>query len=105
MIKVSDYKVELSEYKVVKPIIEKWHYSHSVRGLHASYCFGLFAAEQAKKMLLRHSERRSQVMKVAEGPRENRTCSKMCTRAPFSPSQILSAFPISRALWPVFGLL
>ena len=42
MIKVSDYKVELSEYKVVKPIIEKWHYSHSVRGLHASYCFGLF---------------------------------------------------------------
>jgi hypothetical protein len=42
MIKVSDYKVELSEYKVVKPLIEKWHYSHSVRGLHASYCFGLF---------------------------------------------------------------
>jgi hypothetical protein len=43
--KVTDYKVELSEYyKVVKPFIEKWHYSHSVRGLHAclSYCFGLF---------------------------------------------------------------
>ena len=40
--KVIDYKVELSEYKVVKPLIEKWHYSHSVRGLHASYCFGLF---------------------------------------------------------------
>ena len=42
MIKVSDYKVELSEYKVVKPLIEKWHYSHSTKGLHTSYCFGLF---------------------------------------------------------------
>ena len=42
MSKVTDYKVELSEYKVVKPLIEKWHYSRSVRGLHTSYCFGLF---------------------------------------------------------------
>lgn len=40
--KVSDYKVELSEYKVVKPLIEKWHYSNNTKGLHISYCFGLF---------------------------------------------------------------
>ena len=45
MIKVSDYKVELSEYKVVKPLIEKWHYSHSVRGLQISQCFGLFGED------------------------------------------------------------
>jgi hypothetical protein len=45
MIKVSDYKVELSEYKVVKPFIEKWHYSHSVRGLQISQCFGLFGED------------------------------------------------------------
>jgi len=42
MIKVSDYKVELSEYKVVKPFIEKWHYSHNTHGLQSLYCFALF---------------------------------------------------------------
>ena len=40
--KVTDYKVELSEYKVVKPFIEKWHYSHKTHGLKVKYCFGLF---------------------------------------------------------------
>lgn len=40
--KVTDYKVELSTFQVVKPFIEKYHYSNSVKGLHTSYCFGLF---------------------------------------------------------------
>jgi len=37
-----NYKVELSTFQVIKPLIEKHHYSHSVRGLHCSYAFGLF---------------------------------------------------------------
>ena len=43
--KVTDYTVELSTYNTVKPFIEKWHYSHSVRGLHISYCFTLFSPD------------------------------------------------------------
>jgi len=39
---VTDYKIEHSTYHTVKPFIEKWHYSHSTKGLHISYCFGLF---------------------------------------------------------------
>ena len=42
MYNVIDYKVELSEYKVVKPFIEKWHYSHNTHGLQSLYCFALF---------------------------------------------------------------
>ena len=42
MSKVVDYKVELSEYKVVKPFINKWHYSHKTHGLKVKYCFALF---------------------------------------------------------------
>ena len=37
--------VELSNYHTVKPFIEKWHYSGSVRGLHISYCFTLFSPD------------------------------------------------------------
>ena len=37
-----NYKVELSTFQAIKPLIEKHHYSHSVRGLHCSYAFGLF---------------------------------------------------------------
>jgi len=44
-LKVSDYTVELSNYQTVKPFIEKWHYSGSVRGLHISYCFTLFSPD------------------------------------------------------------
>ena len=32
----------MSEYKFVKPFIEKWHYSHKTHGLKVKYCFGLF---------------------------------------------------------------
>jgi len=42
MSKVVDYKVELSEYKVVKSFIKKWHYSHKTHGLKVKYCFALF---------------------------------------------------------------
>ena len=42
MSKVTDYKVEISTYSAIKPFIQKWHYSHSTKGLHTSYCFGLF---------------------------------------------------------------
>ena len=37
-----NYKVELSTFQAIKPLIEKHHYSHSVRGIHCSYAFGLF---------------------------------------------------------------
>ena len=43
--RVTDYTVELSNYQTVKPFIEKWHYSSSVRGLHYSYCFTLFSPD------------------------------------------------------------
>jgi hypothetical protein len=41
-IKVSDFFIESIDYKTAKPFVTKWHYSASVRGLHVSYCFGLY---------------------------------------------------------------
>jgi hypothetical protein len=38
---VSDFQIEVVNYKTVKPFIEKWHYSSSVRGLHIEQCFNL----------------------------------------------------------------
>ena len=40
--KVTDYFVEKVHTNAVKDFIEKYHYSHSIRGLHISFCFGLF---------------------------------------------------------------
>lgn len=37
-----DYKVKLVERKDVKDFIEEHHYSKSINGVMASYCFGLF---------------------------------------------------------------
>ena len=39
--KVTDFQIEQINYKAVKPFIEKWHYSSSVRGLHIEHCFNL----------------------------------------------------------------
>jgi len=39
---VTDYKVEITNYNVVKPFIKKWHYSHKTQGLKSKYSFGLF---------------------------------------------------------------
>ena len=39
--KVTDFQIEQINYKTVKPFIEKWHYSSSVRGLHIEHCFNL----------------------------------------------------------------
>ena len=36
------WRVELITYQSAKPFVERWHYSHSVNGLHISQCFGLF---------------------------------------------------------------
>ena len=41
--KVSDFFIEPIDYKTAKPFVTKWHYSASVRGLHVSYCFGLYS--------------------------------------------------------------
>ena len=36
------WKVEPISYQSAKPFVEKWHYAHSVNGIHISQCFGLF---------------------------------------------------------------
>ena len=40
--KVTDYFVEKVPTNAVEDFIRKYHYSRSIRGLHISFCFGLF---------------------------------------------------------------
>lgn len=37
-----EYTVKLVDRKVISDFMEKWHYSHSINGLIADYCFGLY---------------------------------------------------------------
>jgi len=39
---LEDYWVDPISFQSLRPFIEKWHYSHSVKGLHVSHCFALF---------------------------------------------------------------
>ena len=41
--KVTDYFVEKVPTNAIEDFVRKNHYSKSVRGLHISYCFGLFS--------------------------------------------------------------
>jgi hypothetical protein len=43
---VKDYVVAPVELKKIKSFVENWHYSKSVNGLHANYCFGLFDGDK-----------------------------------------------------------
>jgi hypothetical protein len=40
------FKIKLVERIEVRDFIEKWHYSQSINGLKASYCFGLYDGEE-----------------------------------------------------------
>lgn len=41
-IKVKELNVKLVSRKVVTPFIERWHYSKSINGCIADYCYGLY---------------------------------------------------------------
>jgi hypothetical protein len=43
--KVRDFRIRLVERKDIRDFIETWHYSQSINGLKASYCFGLYNGE------------------------------------------------------------
>lgn len=46
------WTVRLVDRSFVKDFIEKWHYSGSINGVMASYCFGLFQHEELKGAML-----------------------------------------------------
>ncbi len=45
MSKVSEFTVELVNHNSVKSFVKKHHYSGSTRGIHISYCFGLYSPD------------------------------------------------------------
>ena len=45
MAKVSDFTVELVGHKDIKGFVRSNHYSGSTRGIHISYCFGLYSPD------------------------------------------------------------
>ena len=45
MSKVKSFTVRLVDRSVVKEFVEEWHYSKSINGVKASYCFGLYDVE------------------------------------------------------------
>ena len=45
MSKVKSLTVRLVDRSVVKEFVEEWHYSKSINGVKASYCFGLYDVE------------------------------------------------------------
>ncbi len=44
--KVSEFTVELVPHSQIRWFVKKHHYSGSTRGLHISYCFGLFSEDK-----------------------------------------------------------
>jgi len=44
-VKVTDFYVEHVNHKAIKSFVMKHHYSGSTRGLHISYCFGLYSPD------------------------------------------------------------
>lgn len=40
------FSVKLTTRDVIKPIIEKWHYSHSINGVQGTYYFGLYNQDE-----------------------------------------------------------
>tara|TARA_B100001094_G_C18129439_1_gene771389 strand:- start:934 stop:1560 length:627 start_codon:yes stop_codon:yes gene_type:complete len=44
-IKVTDFTVELVNHNAIRSFVRKHHYSGSTRGLHISYCFGLYSPD------------------------------------------------------------
>ena len=40
--KVSDFKVELVDRKVIQSFVHRWHYSHDTNGIQQKQCFALF---------------------------------------------------------------
>ena len=40
--KVTDFKVEPVERKVIQSFVHKWHYSHSTNGVQQTQCFAMF---------------------------------------------------------------
>jgi len=41
-LKVTDFKVEPVERKVIQSFVHKWHYSHSTNGVQQTQCFAMF---------------------------------------------------------------
>jgi hypothetical protein len=39
--KIVGYIVERVERKEIQALVEKWHYTHSINGVHSNYCFAL----------------------------------------------------------------
>ena len=44
--KVTDFKIEPVERKVIQSFVHKWHYSHSTNGVQQTQCFALFSGEK-----------------------------------------------------------
>ena len=42
ILKVTDFKVEPVERKVIQSFVHKWHYSHSTNGVQQTQCFAMF---------------------------------------------------------------
>ena len=45
-LKVTDFKIEPVERKVIQSFVHKWHYSHSTNGVQQTQCFALFSGEK-----------------------------------------------------------
>ena len=41
-----NYTFALVDREEVQPLIEKWHYTHSINGVNSAYCFGLYDGDK-----------------------------------------------------------
>ena len=49
---VKEYHVKPCDVSVIRPFIEKWHYSKSINGVRSSYCFAMWEGDESHSRVL-----------------------------------------------------